>query len=387
MTVHLYHQYFRHPKEGGAVRSFYLARYLLEMGHQVVVFTAHNSETGLKRVQGISVEYIALPYDNQFGFGKRIRAFLGFVFQSIKRSRQYAKPDLNYVITTPLTTGIIALWLKKFRKTPYAFEVGDLWPEVPVQLGIIRNKLLKKALYAFERHTYKQARYLIGLSPAIKDYIEYSCDFKVEAISIPNMADCEAFLPRIREEAVSIKHPFQISYIGTFGVANHLETLIDFARLCQRKKLPVHFNLMGRGAREDHLKEGSKELDNISWLPFGSHRFVNTLMECTDAIYVSFKDVPMLGTGSPNKFFDGLAAGKLIIVNFDGWIKALVLENECGLYHPPNNPKQLLTNLIPFIQSPTLLENYQENARQLAEEHFNKYVLLPQWLSHIIQQK
>lgn len=383
MIVHLYHQYFRHPEEGGAVRSFYLARHLLETGHEVVVFTAHNTESGQKRIHGIPIEYLPLTYENQFGFGKRIRSFLKFAYRAIKRSKQYPKPDLNYVITTPLTTGIIALWLKRTRKIPYAFEVGDLWPEVPIQMGVIKNRLLQQGLYAFERRIYKKAKHLIGLSPPIKDYIEYACDFKVNAISIPNMSDCEAFQPHFREEAVSALHPFQISYIGTFGLANQLETLLEFARLCEQEKLPVRFNLMGEGGQESHLKELSQDLKSVAWMPFGSHQIVKSLLENSDAVYVSFQDIPMLGTGSPNKFFDGLAAGKLIIVNFEGWIKELILENECGLYHPPGDPKNLLDNLMAFIQSPSLLETYQENARTLAEERFEKNKLLEQWLAYL----
>ncbi len=383
MIVHLYHQYFRYPEEGGAIRSFYLARHLLETGHEVVVFTAHNSDSGLKRIHGITVEYLPLTYENKFGFGKRIRSFLKFLYLAVQRSRQYPKPDLNYVITTPLTIGIIALWLKRMRKTPYAFEVGDLWPEIPIQMGVIKNPLLQKCLYAFEKRVYKKAKFLVGLSPPIKDYIEYTCDFNVRAISIPNMSDCEAFQPSMRAESVSQKHPFQVSYIGTFGVANHLETLIDFAKLCNKEGLPIQFNLMGAGGQESHLKEISKDLDNVEWMPFGAHELVKALLERSDAVYVSFQDIPMLGTGSPNKFFDGLAAGKLIIVNFEGWIKELILENECGLYHPPNDHKQLLDNLISFIQSPSLLETYQENARILAEEQFDRNKLLEHWLTHL----
>ena len=383
MIVHPYHQYFRHPEEGGAVRSYYLARHLLEAGHQVVVFTAHNTESGLQRIHGITVEYLPLAYENQFGFGKRIRSFLKFVYLAIKRSGQYPKPDLNYVITTPLTTGIIALWLKKTRKTPYAFEVGDLWPEVPVQMGVIKNRWVQKWLYAFERRVYKNAKYLIGLSPAIKDYIEYTCDFQVNAINIPNMSDCEAFQPHFRKEAVSPQNPFQISYIGTFGLANDLENLVALARLCEQEKLPVQFNLMGDGARAQDLKDQSQDLSNIKWMPYSSHQHVKTLLSGSDAVYVSFQDLPILGTGSPNKFFDGLAAGKLIIVNFEGWIRELILENECGLYHPPGDSKGLLENLTSFIQSPSLLETYQENARTLAEVQFEKNKLLGEWLAYL----
>jgi hypothetical protein len=58
-------------------------------------------------------------------------------------------------------------------------------------------------------------------------------------------------------------------------------------------------------------------------------------MNITDASFIFYKPVPVLETGSPNKFFDGLAAGKLIIINFGGWIKTEIEENKCGVYVNP----------------------------------------------------
>lgn len=382
MRVHLFHQYFRYPGEGGALRSYFLARALLDAGHEVVVFTAHNLHEGENTVDGIPVFYLPVTYHNHFGFRKRIFSYLKFVFLAIKESRKYAFPDLNYIITTPLTTGFIGLYWR-WKNIPYAFEIGDLWPEVPVQLGVIKNGPVKRILYHFERKFYLKARKLIALSPSIKDYIEYTCDFKVTAINIPNLSDCVHYQYVERTEMVSPANPFQITYLGTFGQANGLEALLSVAQLAQEQKLPIQFNFMGSGAREGILQEAATRLSNVHLFPFGTRDEVKDMMDKADAIYVSFADVPILWTGSPNKFFDGLAAGKLMVVNFGGWIKNLVLEHECGIYHQPRYDQRLLDDLLPFMQSPTLLQSYQHNARKLAEEQFDMKVLLPKWLDYL----
>ena len=54
-------------------------------------------------------------------------------------------------------------------------------------------------------------------------------------------------------------------------------------------------------------------------------------MNVTDATFICYKPVPILETGSPNKYFDGLARGKLILVNFGGWIKEEIEAKRCGV--------------------------------------------------------
>jgi glycosyltransferase involved in cell wall biosynthesis len=83
----------------------------------------------------------------------------------------------------------------------------------------------------------------------------------------------------------------------------------------------------------------------------------------------------VLETGSPNKFFDGLAAGKLIILNVGGWLADLVDKHRCGILCNANDPVDFLIKLKPFIDNPSLLMEYQANARQLAETAFSRKII------------
>ncbi|MEM9327531.1 MAG: glycosyltransferase family 4 protein [Bacteroidota bacterium] len=383
MRVHLYHQYFRHPDEGGALRSYFIGRALVEAGHEVLIISGHNRQKGLQDIDGIPVRYLPVTYANDYSFTKRIWAFLRFAVLAILTARKYPQPDLNYIITTPLTTGLIGLHWKYWRGIPYAFEVGDLWPEVPIQMGMIRNKFLQRLLYGLEKRMYRHAEKLIGLSPAIKDYIEYHCDFQVSAVSIPNMADTDFFAPQPAPQDFDLEHPFVISYIGTMGRANHLNYLLAFAKQCLDEALPVAFHIMGDGARKGLMAQQAQSMANLELHEFGNRDVVGTLIDQSHAVYVSFLDVPILNTGSPNKFFDGLAAGKLILLNFGGWMKKLIDEHECGVYCPPEDPETSVNHLWPFLSSPLLLEEYQTNARKLAEEAFSRKDLTKQLIGYI----
>jgi hypothetical protein len=78
-------------------------------------------------------------------------------------------------------------------------------------------------------------------------------------------------------------------------------------------------------------------------------------MNITDAAFVCYKNVPILETGSPNKYFDGLAAGKLIVINFGGWIRKEIEEKQCGIYADPQQPTDFVKKIRPFICDQKLL--------------------------------
>ena len=151
MKIIYIHQYFKSPKEGGAIRSYYLAKAFTEAGCKVEMITAHNSKYYLKKnIDGISVHYIPVFYDNSFGFYKRIYAFSKFLFLTLRYSGKI-KADYCYATSTPLSVGIIALWLKFKHKIPYYFEVRDLWPEAPIALGFLKSPWLIKAARFLEK--------------------------------------------------------------------------------------------------------------------------------------------------------------------------------------------------------------------------------------------
>jgi hypothetical protein len=133
MKVIYIHQYFRTPEQGGAVRSYHLAKGLLESGIELEMITAHSGKDYDQRwIEGIKVHYLPVDYDQKFGFLRRVWSFFQFVRLSKKLLKKLSRPDLLYITSTPLTTGWIGLWAKKHLALPYIFEVRDLWPEAPI---------------------------------------------------------------------------------------------------------------------------------------------------------------------------------------------------------------------------------------------------------------
>ncbi len=387
MRIIYIHQYFKTPQEGGAIRSWHLANALAADGHEVLVISSHNKESGVRQFGKVKIHYVKVAYDNAFSFGKRIRAFLSFFNKAFRIIISEKKPDLLFATSTPLTIGILALMIKKLRGIPYFFEVRDLWPLVPEEMRIFKNRFIIKMAYFFEKKIYKNADKIIALSPPINTYISTKINDKKKVVCIPNFSDCEYFVPH--KNTYSEKYPlvngkFVVGYFGTAGKANNLLRLAEAAAYFKNTGIRnVVFLVISSGAELAGIKRYARghDLDNIIFSGFQDKENIRDALSLCDASYVSYADFPSLWTGSPNKFFDGIAAGKLIILNFEGWIKDIVEEYGCGFYYDRSKPEQLWEKLEPYLNNAGLLEKAQVNSRKLALEKFSKKELVSKFLT------
>ncbi|WP_111668806.1 glycosyltransferase family 4 protein [Algoriphagus litoralis] len=384
------HQYFRTPDQGGAVRSYHLAKGLVDAGIGVELITAHDEAHYDQRwIDGIRVHYLPVSYNQKFGFLKRILAFWLFVIKAENLIKKLPRPDLLYITSTPLTTGWIGLWAKKRLALPYIFEVRDLWPEAPIQVGAIRNPMAKSLLYRFEKRVYDQALSLVALSPGIAAHLKATSPFREVAL-IPNFADLDTFFPKEKNLNLRKSLPFSdgltIAYTGALGQVNAVEELLDLAEMAQNHRKNWNFLIMGEGSRSENLWEisQSKGLANVRFFPFGSKEKVNEILSLADFAWISFAHLPVLKTNSPNKFFDALAAGKAILVNHKGWVYDLMKAHHLGISCLPGKMNSAFAKLEKLAENPAEMNRMGRNARKLAETYFSKEIAIDRLL-HVIK--
>ncbi len=383
MHILYIHQYFKTPNEPGGTRSYWIAQKLIEHGHEVTMLTTSSSIKKSKEerlIDGIKVIYVKVPYDQKMSIVARVKSFVSFMLKSTRLAIKVKAVDLVIATSTPLTVGFPALVLKKLYKTPYVFEVRDLWPEVPIQMGGLNNPLLKNIAIAFEKSIYKNATHIVALSPGMAEGV-LKYEHKSKVSMIPNMAKIEEFWPRgnneqLREDLGLKQNSFKIIHFGALGVANDAMRIIEGAEFFKDDS-SVEFIFIGGGSTEQDLKEycNQNNLNNVHFLGGFSMYETSEIVNFCDVSIVSFKDLPILYTNSPNKLFDSLSAGKPIIVNSAGWTKKMVEEYDCGYYVNPNQPEEL-AKLIKYLQSnPLVVSKMGGNSRKLAEAKYDKSIL------------
>lgn len=384
MNIVYIHQYFYFPSEYGATRSYWISKKLIERGHKLTIITSNQSHQQnlieKKRIENMDMIYIRNPYDNKMNRQQRLSAFIKFMYYSLLQLYKIRQVDLVYATSTPLTVAIPALFKYYIHHIPFIFEVRDLWPEFPIQIGAIKQKFVISLLRKLEKLTYRKSIHIIALSPGMREGV-VAAGINPEKVSVvPNMSKPDIFYPRkkntVLAETLGIDlKKFNVIHFGAMGVANGLEYIIKSAEIAyERKQEDIHFIFVGDGFVKDELLLFSrqKQLNNVLFIGKQDTVAMSEIVNLCDVSIVSFMNIPVTKTNSPNKLFDSLSAGKTIIVNSDGWTKKLVEEADCGLYADPQDPQDLLDKIILLKSDRALNKKMSLNARKLAVETFDK---------------
>jgi glycosyltransferase involved in cell wall biosynthesis len=351
------HQFFVTREGAGGTRSYEFARRFVERGHSVRMVTA--GDTGATQVDGIDVVGVRGAYsDYMLATGMsnlaRMAAFARFAARATVAALRGPRPDVIYATSPPLTMALPAVLASLRWRAPLVFEVRDLWPEAPIQMGALRNPLAQRLARALERLVYARSTRLIALSPGIEAQLPAG-----RTRLVPNAADLDLFDP------APPAGPFQVAYFGAMGEANDLTAVLEAARLVP----DVPFVLMGDGKRRASLQRAAPP--NVSFRT-GSKTDVARLAAESSACLTLFKDVPVLATNSPNKLFDTFAAGRAAIVNMDGWMRELVEKDDAGVYVPAGDAGALAERVAWLRDNPDEVRRMGANARALAEREFSR---------------
>jgi glycosyltransferase involved in cell wall biosynthesis len=385
MNILYIHQYFTTPEEGGGTRSYEFARYLVKKGHKVTILTGtelNNPLAGIKQkkdeyIEGIHVIYLKTPYSNYMSFKKRLYSFIGFSWRSTLSGIKIKKYDLIFATSTPLSVAIPGIILSFFRRVPMVFEVRDLWPEVPIQTGVIKNPTIIKLLRFFENFTYRRAKHIIALSPGMAEGILTTGISKDKVTMIPNFCILDFFKPgkpKVNNLEKLVYNNHIIAYSGAISNTNNLGLVIDAAEKLQKVGSSVIFMIAGDGREKPKLEKlvEIKKLKNVIFLGKISKYEIVNLYRRAIACIVLFKNLPVLSTNSPNKFFDAISAGKPIITNMGGWIGEMVESKKIGFSVENDNPQAIVSVVDKLINmDKKQLEEMGQNARKLAVEKFD----------------
>lgn len=387
MKILYLHQYFTTRESAGGTRSYEFSRIWIEKGHSVDMITTNgfikdklkNNKVSEVNVDGINVTAIPVSYSNYMSNFNRIKSFISFMYKSTRLGLKKNDFDVIFATSTPLTIAIPALIISKIKRKPFVFEVRDLWPEAPIQMGVVKSKLVISLLKMLERYTYKEASHVVSLSPGMEKGVLLS-GVPIEKSTIaPNCSDLDLFdivgkpstlNPKILDK---LKGKFVVIHAGSMGKANGLDYIVKAAKLIGNQN-EILIVLTGEGKTKPELEKYCKEnnIDNVLFTGNISKNDMPHLISESNITITCFKDLPILATNSPNKFFDSLAASKPVIVNSNGWTKEIVENEGIGFYVNPKKPEELAKLLTTLVGKKEELIEMGLNARKVAERDFDR---------------
>lgn len=342
---------FALEEDYGSERDHYICKKLIENGHQVSVITSNiNYKTSMPKYanqgiksryikrNGIDIYYVYAISNFKAKFIRRIIFYFAYCVSALLALRHIKKADLVYAVSVPLPVGLIGFFYSKLLKTTFYLELTDIWPDVLIEMGALKNKFIIWLLRKMEMFCYRKAEYIITLGKTAKARIVKRVADKSKINVITNGVDSSLFymgdynnsIEKIKRQYF-LENKYICLYMGAFGKYNALETIIEAAgRLTYDED--IRFVLIGDGDEKAKLMMMVEELNlnNVVFMPPVPRRDSPIYLQVADIFLLPNLKGTFCEMNLQNKLFDYLASAKPIIFAGKGESADIITDSKSG---------------------------------------------------------
>jgi colanic acid biosynthesis glycosyl transferase WcaI len=359
----------------------------LTRGHQVTVITTvphypsgkvspsykgkliwHSIENGAEIIR------IGLPSIERKNLVLRLSQYICYQIIATWAGRNI-KYDGVFIANPALWVWLPFVYLIVLRKKPSIFSIHDVYPDVGIQLGIFRHKIIINIVAAFERYCLDHASIVRILSSSFRPAINKLGTPNNKIVLIYDWVDTNLVRPLPKVNGFSIEHDldskFIVLYAGNIGLSQGLDCVITAAEQLQEHK-DICFVVVGDGTAREQLITQTKQynLKNIHFIPFQPRECLPEVLACADVSLVVLKHG--IGAGSlPSKTYSIFASGRPVLASVDEGCEAwnLIHQAQAGVCVPPENPTELAKAILQLKNDPALRKVLGENGRRWAERY------------------
>lgn len=373
MNILYINHYAGSLQHGMEYRPYYLAREWVRSGHEVRILAgafshlrgkqptvggAAISKRSKEYIDGIEYLWYPTPTYKGNGLGRasNIWSFLLRVWIDAKRLVGESKADVVIASSTYPLDIWIAKRLSKFAGAKLIFELHDLWPLSPIELGGMSPhhpfiRLCQRA----ENTAYRVSDAVVSILPEVHEHVAaHGLDLRKlhiipNGISQDEWQGADQRIPLELAEYVQAVHDqgnLLVGYAGAHGLSNALDALLDAAKLLSHK--PIRFVLVGDGHEKPRLQRRLLEegMGNVRMFAAITKAQIPSLLRDIDIAYIGWQRRPLYRFGiAPNKLMDYMMAGCAILHSVEAGNDP-VAAAVCGLTVPPESPQAIADGLL-----------------------------------------
>ncbi|AUX25978.1 glycosyltransferase [Sorangium cellulosum] len=395
------------PPEPGApaARVSELARAWRRDGHEVTVLTGMpNHPTGVippeyrgrLRVEedfhGVRVLRTWIYAAANRGKVRRSLAYGSFALSALTLA-QLDLPGADVLIATSpqFLSAVAGYGLAALRRTPFVFEVRDLWPESIVAVGALpEGHAVVRGLTLVEEHLYRAADEIVVVTRRFRErLIERGVPAdKIEIIR--NGVDLGRFTPAPRDTPLRARLGFGdrvvVAYVGTHGMAHGLSAVLDVANGL-RARDDLRFLFVGEGAERASLEARARELglSNVTFLGALPRDAIPEVYATADICLVPLRRAELFQTVIPSKIFEILAMERPIVISVDGEARAIVEEARAGVFAPPEDVPAMTQAIVDLAADPARRGRMGEAGRDHVIRSFDRDTLAREYAALLEQ--
>lgn len=401
MNILLINHYAGSPEYGMEFRPYYMAKEWIRRGHQVLIVGGSYShlrkqqpQQKAESIEGVAYRWIKLNQYKGNGIGRiaSMGLFITKLGASFKKYLGGFVPDIVIASSTYPLDIYPAKRIAKHYGAKLIYEVHDLWPLSPIELGgYSPSHPFIRVMQKGEDDCYRNVDAVVCMLPKAEEHMrahglaEGKFHYVPNGIVLEDWQNTPPHLPSQHEQLLqSLKQErkFIVGFAGAHGIANSLYAAID--AVAPLESQDVVFVLTGTGPEKEKLIAYAKErqVKNVYFLPPISKQTIPTLLNQMDVLYIGLQRESLFRFGiSPNKLFDYMMAGKPVVQAIDAG-NNIVAEAQCGLYAESDNREEIGQAIIQLKgMTPSERERLGRNGKAYVLAHHTYGVLAERFLS------
>lgn len=355
---------------------------------------------GKENYKGIEILRLKNTTFNKYKMSGRVLNYLTFHFLVFIQILFCRKPDLVIVLSTPPFISFYGLLLKVLKRVKTIYIVQDLFPDLVVELGKIKNKYFIKLLKNLSKLIIKKMDRIVVVGDFMKRKIEKEILQGTQGvnsghvITIHNWADGEK-IRVIGEEKErnlvkaewDLDGKFIVLYSGNIGDLHEFDTVISAAEdLEMQGWKDICFVFIGEGIKKEYIEKKVKEkgLNNVLFFPFQPREGLNYSLGMADVSLVTL-DEGFEGMVVPSKIYGILASGRPVIavVGRESEVTEIVRKGRCGEVVKIGDYKDLSEKIISYYNNQKKCYEEGMGGRKYFEENFDRRIATKKYIKVI----
>ena len=257
-------------------------------------------------------------------------------------------------------------------------DIRDIWPEVAIEMGIFKSDSLKAKIFKhYAQKYYKNSDYIFTVSKRKTEYLQtltnHTNDEKV--VWVGNGFDIDTLALEADDSILQqydLKDKFVISYAGNVGKAQHLISLLEYAKKVNGLTNDI-FIIAGNGGELDNLKQYSKDnkLTNTIFTGTVTKEQAKAITCSSNVSFIPLSSDKMLDS-VPTKLFESLGLGVPVILVANGESVDILNESQFGLSVLPSNINQIDDVFSSFKKQYSSIIGRKEIAVKLMQTKYSR---------------
>ena len=290
----------------------------------------------------------------------------------------FKKYDRIFVFApSPVLVGLVGIIIAKFNNAKSYIWILDLWPEILVELKIIKSHFVSNFLNFVINLMYKKFDIILVQSKSFKNIIARKIKNKKKIIYFPSWSDDISF----KKKKFKINNNLNILFTGNLGTAQNLEITIEVSKMLLKNKIKnFKWILVGDGRYKKELINLVKNNKLNKYYSFHKHQKLSNLKNFykkSNICFISLKKGKVLNSTIPAKLQTYMSIGMPIIGSISGETFELIKKSRCGLVSNSGNKFELFKNIKKILNmSISKLELMGKNGNKYYYNNFNKKIIL-----------